>query len=47
MDDDMAPDAQVHSSNDVDIRNAYIPKNNWASALTSSYSPPPEDSLLT
>nr|GFC33046.1 hypothetical protein [Tanacetum cinerariifolium] len=24
-----------------------ILKNNWASALTSSYSPPPEDSLLT
>nr|GEW26117.1 histone deacetylase 14 [Tanacetum cinerariifolium] len=26
MDDDMAPNAQVHSSNDEDIRNAYIPK---------------------
>nr|GEV61727.1 histone deacetylase 14 [Tanacetum cinerariifolium] len=80
MDDDMAPDAQVHSSNDEDIRNAHIPKvnlwqdwwkpleedrpatpepswsilsfdmhvpkNNWASALASNYSPPPEDSLL-
>nr|GEV15697.1 hypothetical protein [Tanacetum cinerariifolium] len=23
-----------------------VPKNNWASALTSTYSPPPEDSLL-
>nr|GEX99927.1 hypothetical protein [Tanacetum cinerariifolium] len=28
MDDDMAPDAQVHSSDDEDIRNAYIPKVN-------------------
>nr|GEV55347.1 Gag-Pol polyprotein [Tanacetum cinerariifolium] len=80
MDDDMAPDAQAHSSNDEDIRNARIPKvnlrqdwwkaleedrpatpepawsipsydvpvpkNNWASALASTYSPPPEDSLL-
>nr|GEU36455.1 putative reverse transcriptase domain-containing protein [Tanacetum cinerariifolium] len=80
MDDDMAPDAQVHSSDDEDIRNAHIPKvnlrqdwwkpleedrpttpepawfipssdvpvpkNNWASDLASTYSPPPEDSLL-
>nr|GFA84292.1 hypothetical protein [Tanacetum cinerariifolium] len=80
MDDDMAPDAQVHSFDDEDIMNAHIPKvnlwqdwlkpleedipatpepacsipssdvpvlkNNWASALTSTYSPPPEDSLL-
>nr|GEV24606.1 hypothetical protein [Tanacetum cinerariifolium] len=80
MDNDMAPDAQVHSSNDEDIRNAHIPKvnlrqdrwkpleedrpatsepawsipssdlpvpkNNWAPTLTSTYSPPPEDSLL-
>nr|GEV88491.1 hypothetical protein [Tanacetum cinerariifolium] len=80
MDDDMAPDAQVHSSDDEDIENAHIPKvnlrqdcwkpleedkpatpepawsipssdvpvlkNNWASALTSTYSPPPEDSLF-
>nr|GEZ72256.1 monodehydroascorbate reductase [Tanacetum cinerariifolium] len=80
MDDDMAPDAQVHSSDDEDIRNAHIPKvnlqqdwwkpleenrhatpepawsipssdlpvpnNNWASALASTYAPPPEDSLL-
>nr|GFD32886.1 hypothetical protein [Tanacetum cinerariifolium] len=71
---------QVHSSDDEDIGNAYIPmvnlrqdwwkpleedrtatpkpawfipssdllvlKNNWASALTSTYSPSPEDSLL-
>nr|GEX37695.1 hypothetical protein [Tanacetum cinerariifolium] len=80
MDDDMAPDAQVHSSGDEDIRNAHIPKvnlrqgwwklldedrpatpehawsipsfdvpvpkNNWASSLTTTYSPPLEDSLL-
>nr|GEZ43721.1 hypothetical protein [Tanacetum cinerariifolium] len=80
MDDDMAPDAQVHSSDDEDIGNAHIPKvnlqqdwwkplkedrhvtsepawsipssdlpvpkNNWVSALASTYSPPPEDSLL-
>nr|GEV17397.1 reverse transcriptase domain-containing protein [Tanacetum cinerariifolium] len=77
MDDDMALDAQAQSSNDEDIKNAYIPKvnlrqewwkpleeerpatpepagsilssdvpvpkNNWASALASNYSPPPED----
>nr|GFC14529.1 hypothetical protein [Tanacetum cinerariifolium] len=46
MDDDMAPDEQVHSSDDEDIGNAHIPKNNWASALASTYSPPPEDTLL-
>nr|GFA01301.1 hypothetical protein [Tanacetum cinerariifolium] len=80
MDDDMALDAQVHSSDDEDIGNAHIlkvnlwqdwwkpleedrpatpepawsipssdlpvPKNNWASALASTYSPPLEDSLL-
>nr|GFB20186.1 hypothetical protein [Tanacetum cinerariifolium] len=80
MDDDMAPDAQVHSSDDEDVENAHIPKvnlqqdwwkpleedrpatpepawsipssnlpvpkNNWVSALASTYSPPPEDSLL-
>nr|GFA05054.1 E-beta-farnesene synthase [Tanacetum cinerariifolium] len=28
MDDDMAPDAQAHSSNDEDIKNAHIPKVN-------------------
>nr|GEV70038.1 hypothetical protein [Tanacetum cinerariifolium] len=28
MDDDMAPDAQVHSSDDEDIWNAHIPKTN-------------------
>nr|GEX48635.1 hypothetical protein [Tanacetum cinerariifolium] len=80
MDDDMAPDAQAHSSDDEDIRNAHIPKvnlrqdwwkpleedrpatpepswsilssdvlvpkNNWESALASTYSPPLEESLL-
>nr|GEW24817.1 hypothetical protein [Tanacetum cinerariifolium] len=44
MDDDMAPDEHVYSSDDEDIRNAYIPK---ASALASTYKPPPENSLLT
>nr|GEV11653.1 hypothetical protein [Tanacetum cinerariifolium] len=43
MDDDMAPDAQAQSSDDEDNGNAHIPK---ASALASTYSPPPEDSLL-
>nr|GEU52127.1 E-beta-farnesene synthase [Tanacetum cinerariifolium] len=43
MDDDMALDAQAQSFDDEDIRNGYIPK---ASALTSTYSPPPKDSLL-
>nr|GEU68626.1 retrovirus-related Pol polyprotein from transposon TNT 1-94 [Tanacetum cinerariifolium] len=43
MDDDMDPDEKVHSSNDEDIRNAHIPK---ASALASTFLPPPEDSLL-
>nr|GEV18790.1 hypothetical protein [Tanacetum cinerariifolium] len=46
MDDDMAPDAQAHSSDDEDFGNSHIPKNNWASALASTYSPPLEDSLL-
>nr|GEX77593.1 reverse transcriptase domain-containing protein [Tanacetum cinerariifolium] len=46
IDDDMAPDAQVHSSDDEDIGNAHIPKNNWVSALVSTDSPPPEDLLL-
>nr|GEX61429.1 E-beta-farnesene synthase [Tanacetum cinerariifolium] len=43
MDDDMAPDAQVLSSDDEDIRNAHIPK---ASSLASTYTPSPENSLL-
>ncbi|GJX78987.1 hypothetical protein Tco_0327136 [Tanacetum coccineum] len=81
MDADSAPDEQVHSSDDEDIRNDQIPKvnlkqdwwkplpeedrpatpepfwsipssdlpvlmNNWASALASTYAPPPENSLL-
>nr|GEW99166.1 hypothetical protein [Tanacetum cinerariifolium] len=80
MDDDMSLDAQAQSSDDEDIRNAYITKvnlqqdwgkpleedipatpepawsipssdlpvltKNWASALASTYTPPPEDSLL-
>nr|GFB61251.1 hypothetical protein [Tanacetum cinerariifolium] len=80
MDDDMAPDEQVHSSDDEDIGNAHIPKvnlhqdwwkpleedkpatpepawsipsfdmhvptNNWASSLASTYTPPPDNSLL-
>nr|GEY93377.1 hypothetical protein [Tanacetum cinerariifolium] len=43
MDDDTAPNEQVHSSDDEDIKNDNIPK---ASALTSTYTPPPENSLL-
>nr|GEU80603.1 retrovirus-related Pol polyprotein from transposon TNT 1-94 [Tanacetum cinerariifolium] len=46
MDDDIAPDAEAQSSDDEDIDNAHIPKNNWASALASTYLPPLEDSLL-
>nr|GEW58585.1 integrase, catalytic region, zinc finger, CCHC-type, peptidase aspartic, catalytic [Tanacetum cinerariifolium] len=80
MDDDTAPDEQVHLSDDEDIENAHIPKvhlqqnwwkpleedrpvtpkpawsipssglpvptNNWAYALASTYTPPPENSLL-
>ncbi|GKF51625.1 hypothetical protein Tco_0148092, partial [Tanacetum coccineum] len=43
MDADSALDEQVHSSDDEDIRNDHIPK---ASALASTYAPPPENSLL-
>ncbi|GJR16777.1 hypothetical protein Tco_0965304 [Tanacetum coccineum] len=81
MDADSAPDEQVHSFDDEDIRNDHIPKvnfkqdwwkplpeedrlatpepawsipspdlhvpmNNWASALASTYAPPPENLLL-
>nr|GEX33036.1 retrovirus-related Pol polyprotein from transposon TNT 1-94 [Tanacetum cinerariifolium] len=57
MDGEMAPDEQAQSSDDEDIGSAHFPKsirssdvpvstNNWASALASNYSPPPEDSLL-
>nr|GEV74970.1 E-beta-farnesene synthase [Tanacetum cinerariifolium] len=56
MDEDMAPDEQAQSSDDEDIgkpawsipsSDVPAPTNNWASALASNYSPPPEDSLLT
>nr|GEX00654.1 zf-CCHC domain-containing protein/UBN2 domain-containing protein [Tanacetum cinerariifolium] len=43
MDEDMAHDEHVHSSDDEDTGNAHIPK---ASALASTYTPLPEDSLL-
>nr|GEV94968.1 hypothetical protein [Tanacetum cinerariifolium] len=43
MDDDMALDKKVHSSDDEDIGNAHVPK---AFALASTYTPPPENSLL-
>ncbi|GKE71103.1 hypothetical protein Tco_1529175, partial [Tanacetum coccineum] len=81
MNDDSAPDEQVHSFDDEDIGSDHIPKvnlkqdwwkplpeedrpatpepvwsipssdlpvpiNNWASALASTYAPPPENSLL-
>ncbi|GJT53066.1 hypothetical protein Tco_0988120, partial [Tanacetum coccineum] len=57
MDADSAPDEQVHSSDDEDIGNDHIPKsipssdllvpmNNWASALASTYAPPPKNLLL-
>nr|GEY44683.1 E-beta-farnesene synthase [Tanacetum cinerariifolium] len=55
MDEDMAPDEQAQSSDDEDIEkpawsisssNFPVPTNNWASALASNYSPPPEDLLL-
>nr|GEW14438.1 hypothetical protein [Tanacetum cinerariifolium] len=80
IDDDIAPNVQIHSFDDEYIRNAHIPKvnlrqdwwkplkedrpatpepawsipssdlpvpkNNWASALASTFSPPLEDSLL-
>nr|GEU80169.1 hypothetical protein [Tanacetum cinerariifolium] len=46
MDDDMAPDAQVHSSDDEDIGNAYIPKVNlrqdWWKPLKEDRSATPE-----
>nr|GEX06211.1 hypothetical protein [Tanacetum cinerariifolium] len=56
IDEDMALDEQTQSLDDEDIRKATwsisssdvpVPTNNWASALASNYSPPPEDSLLT
>nr|GEV23071.1 histone deacetylase 14 [Tanacetum cinerariifolium] len=80
MDEDMAPNEHIHSSDHEDIGNAHIPEvnlrqdwwkplekdrpatpepawsipssdlpvptNNWASTLASTYTPPPENSLL-
>nr|GEU91279.1 uncharacterized mitochondrial protein AtMg00810-like [Tanacetum cinerariifolium] len=55
MDEDMGLDEQAQFSDDEDIgkpawsipsSDAPFPPNNWASALASNYSPPPEDSLL-
>nr|GFA16592.1 hypothetical protein [Tanacetum cinerariifolium] len=55
MEEDMAPDEQAQSSDDEDIgkpawsipsSDVPVLTNNWASALASNYSPPPEDSLL-
>nr|GEW54560.1 hypothetical protein [Tanacetum cinerariifolium] len=43
MDEDMGPDEQAQLSDDEDIESSHIPK---ASAMTSNYLPPPEDSLL-
>ncbi|GKA70898.1 hypothetical protein Tco_0777037 [Tanacetum coccineum] len=43
MNDDSAPDEQVHSSDDEDIGSDHIPK---ASALPFNYAPPSENSLL-
>nr|GEU40383.1 hypothetical protein [Tanacetum cinerariifolium] len=43
MDDDTALDRQVHLSDDEDTGNSHIPK---ASALVSTYTPLPENSLL-
>nr|GEZ27745.1 hypothetical protein [Tanacetum cinerariifolium] len=46
MNDDMAPDAQAHSSDDEDIRNAHIPKVNlwqdWWKPLEEDRSATPE-----
>nr|GEU41349.1 hypothetical protein [Tanacetum cinerariifolium] len=55
MDEEMGPDEQAQFSDDEDIgkpawsilsSDAPVPTNNWALALASTYSPPPEDSLL-
>ncbi|GKE55915.1 hypothetical protein Tco_1495100, partial [Tanacetum coccineum] len=43
MDNDTAPDEQVHLSDDEYIGSEHIPT---ASALASTYAPPPENSLL-
>nr|GFB60168.1 hypothetical protein [Tanacetum cinerariifolium] len=49
MDDDMAPDTQTRYNRTFLVYSIIlpaVPKNNEASALTYTYSPPPEDSLL-
>nr|GFA08537.1 hypothetical protein [Tanacetum cinerariifolium] len=54
MDEDIAPNEQAQLPDDEHIEPAWsnrssdvpVPMNNWASALASNYSPPPEDSLL-
>ncbi|GKC12743.1 hypothetical protein Tco_1009525, partial [Tanacetum coccineum] len=57
MDDDTTTDEQAYSSSGEDVGRDYIPTsipssaltvlpNNWASALKSTYIPPPVNSLL-
>nr|GEX99430.1 hypothetical protein [Tanacetum cinerariifolium] len=55
MDNNMAPDAQPLEEDrpatpkpawSIPSSDLHVPKNNGASALASTYSPPPEDSLL-
>nr|GEU69030.1 hypothetical protein [Tanacetum cinerariifolium] len=55
MDNDMAPDAQPLEEDrpaapepawSIPSSDLPIPKNKWASALASNYTPPPENSLL-
>nr|GEX85260.1 hypothetical protein [Tanacetum cinerariifolium] len=55
MDDDTAPDEQLLEENipatpepawSIPSSDLHVPTNNWASALASTYTPPPENSLL-
>ncbi|GJZ10337.1 retrovirus-related pol polyprotein from transposon TNT 1-94 [Tanacetum coccineum] len=56
MDDDTTADEQAYLSSDrpatpepawsIPSSDLTVPKNNWAFALTSTYAPPPENSLL-
>ncbi|GKC42959.1 hypothetical protein Tco_1060681 [Tanacetum coccineum] len=50
MQDDSIPEEQVHLSDDEDSRNDHLPKaysrQDWASALVSTYETPAENSLL-
>ncbi|GKF90584.1 hypothetical protein Tco_0274285, partial [Tanacetum coccineum] len=57
MDDDTTADEQAYSSSGKDVGRDHIPTSipssdltvpthNWASALKSTYTPPPENSLL-